>query len=193
MCRIEEAPPSLSGKGYGPMFADLSGYRVILVSGPQRSGTRLVAHAIAEDTGHRYVDEVEFGTHKNSQFDRIVEQGNCIVIQCPAVARWVHEYSGEDVLVVFVRRNIEDIIASQKRIGWTERFEWSELQHYEANVGPIAQVKYAFWETFQKPNITHWLEVEYESLSEHSLWVAKDKRGRAWRAASWRQEGNDEH
>ena len=173
-----------TGKGYGPMFAHLSNYRVILVSGPQRSGTRLVAHAIAEDTGHRYVDESYFGTFKNSKLDQLLEKSQ-IVVQCPAVARWVHEYSADDVLIVFVRRDIEEIIVSQDRIGWTERYEWGELQNYEADEGPIARVKYDFWEQHQRRHIEHWLEVEYESLKEHPLWVAKAKRGTDWQPDQW--------
>jgi len=177
-----------TGRSYGGMFADLAGYRVILVTGPQRSGTRIAAHIIAEDTGYDYVDEGYFGTFKSQRFDELVNGNERIVVQCPAVARWIHEYSADDVLVVFMRRDVDDIIASQERIGWTERYEWGELQNYDAEDGPIAQVKYDFWERHQKPHVEHWLEIAYESLREHALWVPKDKRGNSWQPDSWRAE-----
>jgi hypothetical protein len=37
-------------------------------------------------------------------------------------------------------------------------------------------VKYAHWENTQRDTVTHPFEVEYESLSEHPLWVPKAQR-----------------
>jgi len=70
-----------------------------------------------------------------------------------------------------MRRKIEDIIASQKRISWS--WEWLELARYDRTDGIIAEVKYQFWDQYQKELIKHAYENEYESLAAHPLWVAK--------------------
>ena len=44
------------------MFEYLKEFPVVLVTGPQRSGTRICAKMIAHDTGHRFVDEREIHT-----------------------------------------------------------------------------------------------------------------------------------
>jgi len=149
---------------------------LILVTGPQRSGTTIAAKMIAQDTGHLLVLEERFGTHDKGRWEKIIEGSHGVVIQCPTMCRWAHQFGErDDVLVVLMRRDIDDIIASQERIGWRER---RELVPYGVDEGPIAAVKYDYWEREQVGQIRHSLELEYEDLSDHPLWVPKARRRR---------------
>jgi len=96
------------------------------------------------------------------------------VVQCPVLCRHVHMLAGDDVAVVLMRRRIEDIIASQKRIGWM--WEWLELARYDRLDGVISEIKYNFWDQFQKDRIKHAFEIEYENLTAHPLWLDKEVR-----------------
>jgi hypothetical protein len=155
------------------MFEYLKAYNRIIVTGPQRSGTRICAKMIAYDTGMAYIDEAEIAvdsTHRMAQI--LFNQG--IVLQAPGMCHCVHYFGkNENLLVVMVFRDINDIIRSQERIDW--KYEAIERIKYGGKLGPIAKLKYEFWEK-QKPLIHHWVEVEYESLKEHPLWVPKEKR-----------------
>ena len=50
---------------------------------------------------------------------------NRIVIQCPTLCRHIHFFSAPDTVIILMRRKVEDIIASQRRIQWV--YEWLEL------------------------------------------------------------------
>lgn len=148
-------------------------FRVILVTGPQRSGTTFVANAISHDTKRPYVDEAAFGTSNYGLFIDVVEQASVCVMQAPSMMKFVHLVP-DDVLVVVVRRKIEDIEASQERIGWSG--EALELARYGKSTGVIAEVKYDYWDRNKAHSPRNWVEVEYESMFNHPLWVDKDDR-----------------
>lgn len=159
------------------MFARLKSYNVILVTGPQRAGTTICSQMIAHDTGHTCFDEHQWGPHDLEAWRELVNKGHEVVIHCPTMCRHVHEFGNrEDLLVVLLRRDIDDIIASQERIGWTAREEWRELARYEADEGPIAAIKYRHWWQRQAGIIKHNLEVEFDSLNGHPLWIPKRQR-----------------
>lgn len=154
------------------MFEDLSKYRVIVVTGPQRSGTRIAAQMIANDTGHSFVDEREINIDSLYRFYDAYMLDK-VVIQCPALARWIHHFSAEDTLICFMMRALEDIKASEKRVGWG--WEPIEQIRYQVFTKPIAELKYDMWE-HQKQYIFNWQEIEYKSLRSHPLWIPKDER-----------------
>lgn len=168
------------------MFEHLDNYSVVLVTGPQRSGTTIAARMIAHDTDLSYIDEQAFKATDVEKWRDIVERSLNVVIQCPGMCRWVHEYGDRDnVAVVMVCRPVEDIIASQRRIGW--RYEAYELRSYEANgARPVARVKYDYWYEHQKGVILNAYELQYESLSNHPLWVPKERR-RFFGPRQWRE------
>ena len=154
------------------MFEWMTQFDKILVTGPQRSGTRICARMIAHDTGYRYVDEKEIAVGHRDLLEALSGK---FVVQCPALCHCVHEFSADDTLIILMRRKIEDIIASQERIEWGN--EQDQLRrHYGGVEGPISMVRYRFWEQYQRPRIRHVLEVEYESLSGHSLWIPREAR-----------------
>ena len=162
------------------MFGFLKPFRKILVTGPQRSGTRICAKMIAHDLNLTYIDENDIGwtapsIQRKDEFVRILRKCTGFVVQAPAMAHACHVVPDHETAVVFMRRDIEDIIASQERIGWDH--EEAELAKYGGTFGPIAEVKYDCWTRFQRDQIPHAFEMEYEALARHSLWIPKEKRG----------------
>jgi hypothetical protein len=156
------------------MFDWLSKFDKILVTGPHRSGTRICAEMIAHDTGYEYIDEDYLYHDSMLRVCSLMERKHKIVMQAPAVCRYVHLLGKDDTAIVFMKRNIEDIAASQQRIGW--QWEWLELARYDRSDGRIAEVKYQFWDQYQKEQIKHAFEIEYESLTTHPLWIANEQR-----------------
>ena len=167
------------------------GWSNILVTGPQRSGTTLVAHALARDLALSYCDEDDIGWEEGGQNKEVVLRRTLAcatggyVFQGPACAHICHTLP-EDTVVVFMRRDVQDIEKSQKRIEWA--YEQIEMDKYppEYHQGSIAETKYHYWESVQQDQIRYSYEIEYESLREHPLWV-EDKQ--EFTARQWRLDG----
>ena len=159
-------------------FFHLTKYKKILVTGPQRSGTRIMAKMIARDTGYKYIDEDCFGVHNPRELIKFLLK-DVAVIQCPALFHLVHAFVADDTLIVVAKRNIEDIVASQKRVKWNS-WNKKEFKKYgeKDNHKKISVVKYKYWDSVQKPLVKNWLEVEYDSLSDHPMWIKKGKRAK---------------
>lgn len=173
------------------MFEDLSIYRVILVAGCQRAGTTIAARAIAHDTGHTFVDEDEYGTTEPDEWRKLVRGRDNVVIHSPAMARYVHEFGNHyGVFVVWVKRPLSHVQASERRIGWSdgkaegkEREKYMDLGIYEHDL-PICVIKSRFWFE-QRKMISSWMEINYGDLAGHPLWVPPEERinfdKRQWR------------
>jgi len=161
------------------LFEPLVPFGKIMVTGPQRSGTTICAKMIAHDLGVRYIDEDDIGWKSASVMDedalrRLFQNETGFVVQAPAAAHMCHQLGADDVAVVFMMRDVDAIIASQKRIGW--KYERVELDKYDAPHGPIAVVKYRCWFMWQRDMIKHPFEIEYAALHQHPMWVPQDKR-----------------
>ncbi len=166
------------------MFEDLAKWKIILVTGPQRSGTTLCARAIEYDTGHTYLDE-ELWQVWDGEFAReVAHRRQPCVLQGPGILKDALRFYGPLCCVVLMRRNIKDIVASQERVGWNV---WAkkEISFYEETTTIltqeeaelyVARTKYMYWKYHVRPNLSYWKEVEYESLSEHKLWLPKEDR-----------------
>lgn len=167
------------------MFEHLTAYDKILVTGPQRSGTRIAAKMIASDTGYHFIDEEQFGVHSESSFRSVVVNSNQVVIQCPGMSHAIHRYSYEDTLIVMMVRDVEDIVKSEKRIKWSRGY-WDELLKLGIQYNDLrrarregvrpSELKYELWETRQRDMVENSIELEYESLADHPLWIPKEKR-----------------
>lgn len=158
------------------MFEHLTEYKRILVCGPQRSGTRIAAHMIAHDTGHTYVDEMEFHVDSLHSLYWVLEREN-IVVQCPALTRYVHIIAKDfGAFIVMMHRDLEDIYTSQRRIGWD--FDRVEMMHYPeySRFPRSAYVKHIYWNGYQQERVKNFAVVDYDSLSEHLLWIPKERR-----------------
>lgn len=149
----------------------LSQYPSLLVTGPQRSGTTIAAHVLAQELGKEYVDEQEIGVAMTGPAHAVLARGN-VVLQAPALCHLAHTF---DCAVVLMRRPVEDIIRSQGRIGWNGH-EAGELRKYGVTAGPISVVKYRAWDDWQKVLCQAPFELDYESLSMHPLWVPPSER-----------------
>lgn len=155
------------------MFEHLSEFEIILVSGPQRSGTTICAKMVAQDTGHAYINEAEYQFHDETAFRAIVTAGGGLVIHCPPMCHLLHEFANDDgIAVILMRRDIKDIIASQEAINWTAKEEARELAKYKADYGPIALVKYDVWDRLQRDQFPEHrrFEIRYKDLRNHPLW-----------------------
>lgn len=165
---------------------DFQQFHKILVTGPQRSGTRIGAKIIADETNYTYIDERDFGVHDRELFEGVLKSEKKLVIQCPGMCYCIERYSNPDILIVMMIRPIPDIIASEKRVKWIhgpyheyekygiDRLEARNLRRHHND--QISVRKYQYWRSYQKDRIQHLLELDYESLSYHRLWIPKEQR-----------------
>lgn len=165
------------------MFEGLSKYQIILVTGPQRSGTTICAKMIARDTGHAYIDERDTAISDMDAFNYLLVMArrlkSKIVLQCPAICRYIHLYGVKDILAIMMVRPLDVILKSQTRIEWDGEIKERKRYRFiaaEENELPIAQIKYNFWKSDQQHLILNSLEVTYESLSTHPLWIPQEER-----------------
>lgn len=156
------------------MFEFLAPFSKIFVTGPQRSGTTLVGAAAANDLGYWFYPEEQVRVHEWWRVERLWRRTSNFVLQAPALCRYAHKVSAPDVAVVLVRRNIDDIIASERRVGWDSHAQ--ELRRYSLKEGIISKVKYRYWDEYQKHLIENAFEVNYEDLAGHPMWVPKERR-----------------
>lgn len=159
------------------MFEHLRLVRCVVVTGNARSGTTICAQMIAEDTGHRYVDEADFGTYDVDRWRERCAERN-VVVQCPHMLRVIVDECDPAKYVVLMRRGLSAIHESEDRIGWRAKHERAELDTLAdafADLPGAAERKYALWDTAAMlPPFR--VEVDYDSLAAHPLWVA-DRRG----------------
>ncbi len=164
---------------------DFQQFHKILVTGPQRSGTRIASRMIACDTKYSYIDEHTFRTDDIEQFNKVMLSPYKSVVQCPGMNYCIEQYSASDILIVMMIRPIPDIIRSEKRVEWVngpyheyEKYGIGRLQArtLRRKGDRISLRKYQYWKDCQKGKIKHFLELEYESLKYHHLWIPKEKR-----------------
>lgn len=154
---------------------DLTPFKKILVTGPQRSGTTIAAHIIAKELGYKYYDERDVGVRSISLLIQRLLTDEPAVIQGPCFCSVVQWIDTPDTAVVLMVRDIDEIRASEARINWPE--EKKELQNYFRDEGIISITRYENWEKYQKPNMrVPYFELEYSSLKEHPMWIEKENR-----------------
>jgi hypothetical protein len=128
---------------------------------------------------------VQYGVVEDAQIDVILASDSLpskIVLHCPSRMHLLHKYRDiVSLAVVVVRRPVEDILASQERVGWG--FAMSQLDYYRrvtppaGNISlPIASLKYRYWDEVQKHLLREAYEVDYDMLYKHPMFVPKQKR-----------------
>jgi hypothetical protein len=157
------------------VFEYLAVHHRIVVTGPQRSGTRIGARMIAADTGQRFVDEAEFLIKDVGLFREFLQQEG-VVLQAPHMLKDVVDDPPPGIFIVLMRRDLDDIHASAQRIGWTENFggNTTELKKFGLTEGDSAAVKYDYWDTHEK--LAPYTELDYKSLQAHPMYVADEQR-----------------
>jgi len=172
---------------YKIMFAHLKSYQNILAVGLHRAGTTILARMIAEDTGHMFLPEEAFGFGNIKRFNALLYEDNYPkVIQCPFMLKQIVWY--KDCMVVFVHRREEELIASLNSMTMEDGsklnprgFLGREAEQYHAN-GNIHENKLWDWQTWQKTQLPHLLEIHYDDLKRHKLF--KEERNHTFRAAA---------
>lgn len=118
----------------------------------------------------------------------LIDEETNFVFHCPTFMPWIHRINGAHVVVM--RRSIADIVKSAIRIQWKkgrQELEYNKMGYTrfgrkKENLGltktsePISKLKYEYWDSCQKSGIVGHQEVEYDSLSDHSLWVSPNNR-----------------
>lgn len=152
----------------------LLGCKRILVTGPQRSGTTFASKALAADLKLPHVEERAFGTHDFQQFHDAAKD-KAFVMQCPTMAPYVHLVPG--TVVVWMHRDLPDILQSQHRIQWGEFEQLERDRYFSRDSEDAATIKLNAWQRFQRIELgERAFDLRYESLADHPLWIGKDGR-----------------
>lgn len=155
------------------LFEHFSEYERVLVTGPQRSGTRICGKMIACDTGFKYFDEVLFSVNHLHTFKQLLSKHTKSVFQCPGLSHIIEKFSTERTAIIFMIRPIASIILSQQRIKWVSS---AEVKNYDVSIHPICEAKYIKWYSVQRSRCHHYFEIDYISLKDHPLWIPSHKR-----------------
>ena len=149
-----------------------------MVTGIPRSGTRICARIIANDTGHQYIDETELRNTTDYKLTNVaklkfyIKYFPNLVIQSPQLAYCCHEI--DDLFVVWLKRDVEEIKASMSRIKMEEHTILNELANYGEEFGDrdlLIETKLKIWETQKSVLKDNFLEVEYNDLKPHPLFL----------------------
>ena len=132
----------------------------IIVTGPQRSGTRIAAHIIAQETGGVFVDELDY----------CLPLPDNAVVQAPFLLKGVVELSFmvPNVQFAFMYRNPEDIVASMERIEWYKDYS-TDPEFYLFFVKHCYEYIDLLKQTLREDQ---WFDVHYESLQLNPLFIA---------------------
>ena len=155
------------------MFESLKQHKFIFVIGPQLSRTTITAKMIAYDTGYQYVDENRMNYNLGAAY-QLVDAETPFVLQCPSFTLYAPQIAKiSGAFLVFLRRNREEILDSQERIDWQEKFQKTELYFYGRESGCISDIKKQAWEV-HKTRFQNWMEVDASEatteLKYHPLW-----------------------
>lgn len=185
-------------------FCSLKKYDKLIVTGPQRSGTRIAAKIIAEELEWDFFDEARVDIGDINMIRSFIKSGlNQTVLQCPSFSHRCHE-TPDNVGIVFMKRDPDHIRESDaRRVGRqgnyvrfsvkAKRFgpplsvlENIYYRYYRLFSIPkdlqyfkfAPEIAYKIWEEKQKPNMNNYYELNYEDLDYHSLWLDKSVRKR---------------
>lgn len=174
---------SLGEGGKQEVIDELSQYKMVIVSGPQRSGTTITAKMLSEDLGYEFINEFD-GRFRNNfdNLNRLADHEQRFVVQAPVMCNVVQKLNKPGMAVVMMIRDRAEIIRSQDRINWTKHHEPTELAAYKKTWGVadgrICDVKYDIWEQ-QKPQMqVPYYEMQYESayMKDHRLYREPKQR-----------------
>lgn len=155
-------------------------YTSALVTGPQRSGTQLVSRILCAETGLPYVDHLR--CRPTAKGIHMLICGDPMVAHQPTLHGITPYLENGHVAVFVVFRDIADIKASERRIGW--KGERREL----LNLGvPSGSAMHKMVRQERWADRLAWVyAVQYGAMQSHALWVPANVRRRGrWGAKSW--------
>lgn len=142
------------------------GYKRVLVTGPQRSGTTITGKILSKELNFQYVDEREIDIDNFDKLFKLYQRRN-FVLQAPGLCAFAHMMPGA---VVMMKRPVEEILRSQERIHWPLASNKKELAKYFKDHGVIAEIKYQMWDHWQSVKKDAF-EIDYHSIKDHPLYV----------------------
>lgn len=157
----------------------LKAFELVVVTGPQRSGTTIATIILADSLGYASVLEEAFREDDLFRFGATLYNRRRCVVQAPAMAAICHLIKNPAIAVVFMMRPLADIVSSQNRIGWTATHDGYEKRKYlvpEDDPRPIASVKTQAWRLQKSILGSRAFELAYDSLAAHHLWVPRGLR-----------------
>ena len=165
-------------------------YPLIIVTGPQFSGTNIGAQVIAAELGHRFIEEPAGGITPQEAMQFILCEPPPLVLHAPSLFYWVHrlkEYLPYLVAVVMFRK-LHDIYESQLRWDWQGSTDFFKIvRHYlsmpefepylTGGAENPARMGYMVWAEHQQNLLgdrafVFW----YDWLKEHEAWVPLEER-----------------
>ena len=168
------------------MFESLKKHDVILVTGPQRSGTTICARMIAHDTGHTYIDEARFGIWDGKKAVSIAKVNKPCVIQGPGLLKRA-SFPFFDA-VVLMRRNVGEIAASLERSPEVYSrlvVEYPEILWCTSRKRHLPVLMYTVFCHCARDRIKNLVRIKYDTLDQHPLWVPKEERIE-WTRRQWK-------
>jgi hypothetical protein len=129
---------------------------------------------IAHDTGLNYIDETEWGVFELEKLKHLDTYRTNFVVQANSAFHIMPHFSRENTLIVFVKRDIAEIKASWARINKLKSINtmWSNPSWIQKKQ---PEDKLILWES-NKSKIKNLLEIEYNDLKSHPLWIDKEER-----------------
>lgn len=167
------------------MFEDLQCFPRILVTGPQRSGTRICARMVAKDVGHRYLDEREYAISEAGELSKKLESSReKTVIHGPAIMAMAPKILRAGDLLIYMDRDYNDIKASRARINWNDgQREINRLYTFHPYLMAHAMdgatditLKQALYARYNITGPFSTMRVYYGDLQDHPLWLEEGKR-----------------
>lgn len=167
------------------MFEHLKKYNRIFVTGLARSGTRIATRMIAHDTGKEFIDETEWGIVDLDELAENAKYRDNFVVHAVNAYFCMDRFVGENDLVVWVKRDLEDIKESWKRIRSkgldSSKLLWKIWDFIKRlwmgipkEITLPMEERLKLWNEV-KGKVNH-IEIEYEDLKGHPMWVDKEQR-----------------
>ena len=161
-------------------------YRLVVVSGVQRSVTHIMARIVAEELGWEYVTDTDYNTDNNSAWAGLVLTGERMAVQCPHMTHMMHLIP-EDVAAVWMSRPLDEVRQSFERVnpGAAPASFPEQMLYYSRMplVEPSAQgdmwnaIREMYWEGYQRVLLgRRGITFEYHELEEHPLFC-KNREG----------------
>lgn len=169
----------------------LNKYDKIIITGSPRSGTTIAGLIIANELNYKFIDESWYDGNDSKKFMGLFYFQRKMVIHTTAFTRDLHTIPEfldiQNAKVVLVKRKTKDILASfenskkfklglEAKSGMFVRFDNEAqktiLNHYGYKNGCVPEIIYNH---FYKHN-KNFLEINYEDLKSHKLFVKKEVR-----------------
>ena len=187
---------------FSDLIDEIAKHKIVLVTGPQRSGTQICSRILAQELDYTYLDEGRFRIWDVEKAASVAVNNVPCVLQGPGLLRHVGEFIkliykiGEDnrsdlyyPTAVLSRRSSEEILTSLVKwpsVGERLMIEWPECLRSPFPLETIPALMYFYWDLAIYGKVGKTYEIPYELLSEHEFWVSKEERV-GWRAKQWNQ------